>query len=248
LVIIVSVVAIETKVHGPAIGGGRVSRAELVAENLSERIIEGSFFAGQRLGTKTELREEYGVAVGTLNEAVRLLESRGLVNAKPGPQGGIFVAAPPAHIRLSHLILGLGKNALSVADSLEIRDALEAPIALHASRTASAADLKRLRKMAAQMGKCEDDPTSYLSRNWALHEAIAELSANRLLRTIYISLLDTARGGVRDVEPDEHFRAVWRENWRLHVDLVEAIACRDERRVVAAAEAHQPLSATLPSC
>lgn len=220
----------------------RVSRAERMAQQLSEKILGKQVLPGERLGTKTELREQYGVAAGTLNEAIRLLETRGLVDAKPGPRGGIFAAAPPAHVRLSHLILGLGGDALSVADQLEVRNALEVPVALHAARAARTRDITRLGKLVDRMGECQDDPKEYLRRNWDLHEAIAQLAGNELLRTIYVSLLDGAREAVRDVMPDDEFRATWRANWQLHVDLVDAIASGDPEQAARAAEAHTPMS------
>lgn len=216
-----------------------------MARQLSDQILSRQVGAGERLGTKDQLRERFGVAAGTLNEAIRLLETRGLVDLKPGPRGGIFVAAPPAHIRLSHLILGLGDEALSIADELEVRNALEVPIALNATKTARARDIAKLKRLVERMGKCENDPAEYLRRNWDLHEAIAQLATNELLRTIYVSLLESAREAVRDVEPDDEFRASWRKNWQLHVELVEAIASGEPARAIAAAEAHTPMSVTM---
>lgn len=217
-----------------------------MASDLAEQILGKQVQAGDRLGTKDELRERYGVASGTLNEAIRLLQTRGLVDLKPGPRGGIFVAAPPAHIRLSHLILALGDEALSVADEFEVRNALEVPIAVNAAKSAGSRDISRLRRLVDRMGKAGEDPAEYLRRNWELHEAIARLSPNELLRTIYVTLLDSARDAVRTVAPDEEFRASWRDNWQLHVDLVEAIASGDPARAVLAAEAHRPMSAMVP--
>src|SRR5207237_2073986 len=50
--------------------GARVSRAELVAREL-EREITDERQPGERLGTKEDLRKRFGVAVATVNEAVR---------------------------------------------------------------------------------------------------------------------------------------------------------------------------------
>ncbi|MFC9356030.1 FCD domain-containing protein [Rhodococcus sp. NPDC057014] len=223
------------------------SRAEAVAQKLTERILSKQVEPGHRLGTKAELRTEYGVAGGTLNEAIRLLETRGLVYAKPGPRGGIFVASPPAHIRLSHLVLELGNEAMSVADKLEIRNALEVPVAVHAAHAASDEDVSQLRNQVEAMGRCGDAPAEYFRLNWDLHEAIAQLGSNHLLRTLYLSLLDGARDAVRDVVPDDQFRATWKTNWQLHVDLVEAIASRDPHLAARAAEAHTPTAETVSS-
>src|SRR3954449_7086051 len=71
----------------------RVPRAEAVARDLEAEILGGRLAPGERIGTKDALRQRFGVAVATVNEAVRLLETRGLIEARPGPGGGGFVAA-----------------------------------------------------------------------------------------------------------------------------------------------------------
>lgn len=223
----------------------RTSRAQAVAERISELIVTEQVVPGDRLGTKTELQGQFGVAAGTLNEAVRLLETRGLVEARPGPRGGIFVARPSAHIRLSHLILGLGADAMSVSDTLEIRNALELPVALQAARNAGPEQLARLDEIVGAMARLGDQPREYLLRNWDLHEEIAGISANPLLRTIYVSLLETAREAVKDVAPDPDFATSFPQNLQLHRELVDAIASGQAERVRRAVEAHTPLSEAL---
>jgi DNA-binding FadR family transcriptional regulator len=221
----------------------RMSRAEALALLLSDRIVSKHVKPGERLGTKDELRQRYSVAAGTLNEAIRLLETRGLVAAKPGPRGGIFVSAPSVHVTLGHLILGLAEQALTVPDALEIRNALEVPLAVRASRNVKRVDARRLRRLLAAMEACSGSPSEYLRRNWDLHEAIAQLSDNELLRTIYLSLLDAARDSITDVRSDNDDENWWRANWQLHVELVEGIVSGDPERAARAAEAHTPMSA-----
>ncbi|WP_167048140.1 FCD domain-containing protein [Salinibacterium sp. ZJ454] len=218
----------------------RVSRSESVAHQVSEMITRQQVAPGARLGRKSDLREQFGVAASTLNEAIRLLESRGLVETRPGPQGGIFVAQPSAHLRLSHLILALDSNSLSVADGLEIRNALELPLAAHAAIHADREGLARLESIVTRMGQLRDDPAEYLRQNWQLHEEIARMSSNEMLRTIYISLLDTARQSLKQVAPDPQFHESWQENWALHRELVDAIASGSPGRARIAAERHAP--------
>jgi DNA-binding FadR family transcriptional regulator len=220
----------------------RTSRAQVVAEELSALIVGNAVRPGDRLGTKEELRHRFGVAVGTLNEAVRLLETRGLVDARPGPRGGIFVAQPSGHLRLSHLILGLGDDAMSVADSLEIRSALEVPLAAQAARHISSAQVAELEKIVEEMSELRDRPAEYLRRNWDLHATIAAASANQLLRTIYVSLLDTAREAVRDIAPDPDFARDFPQNLALHRELVAAVASGEVGRARRAAEAHNAVT------
>src|ERR1700744_4258006 len=101
--------------------GARVSRAELVAREL-EREIADEREPGERLGTKEDLRKRFGVAVATVNEAVRLLEMRGMIQARPGPGGGVFVARSSVRLAMSHVVLGFHTGSTSYAECLEVRD------------------------------------------------------------------------------------------------------------------------------
>jgi GntR family transcriptional regulator, transcriptional repressor for pyruvate dehydrogenase complex len=88
--------------------------------------------SGERLGTKDDLRKRFRVAVATVNEATRPLETRGLIEARPGPGGGAFVARPAARIAMSHVVLGFATGSTSYAECLELQDALEPLIDSHA--------------------------------------------------------------------------------------------------------------------
>jgi DNA-binding FadR family transcriptional regulator len=239
------VVNVDAGVTFDRIPDERMSRSEVVAQQVSALIAKNKVASGARLGRKSDLQAQFGVAASTLNEAIRLLESRGLVDARPGPQGGIFVAHPSAQIRLSHLILALDDNSLSVADGLEIRNALEIPLAVHAAKSADREGLARLEVIIDRMGELQDDAAEYLRQNWQLHEEIANMSSNTLLRTIYISLLDTARSALREVAPDSQFHETWRENWALHRELVDAISSGSPGRARIAAERHAPYAERL---
>jgi DNA-binding FadR family transcriptional regulator len=132
--------------------GARVSRAELVAREL-EREIADELQAGDRLGTKEDLRRRFGVAVATINEAVRMLETRGLVEARPGPGGGVFVSAPGARLAMAHAVLGFASETSTYEECLELRDALEPLVDRYAALYHRAADIRALNKVLDQMGR-----------------------------------------------------------------------------------------------
>jgi len=128
------------------------SRAESVAQRIEARIAELNLPSGYRLGTKQSLHQEFGVAVATFNESVRLLLSRGTISVRPGVKGGIFVASPPALVRLGRKMLELSGDSVSVSDCLVVRDRLESLVAEEAMRHRTAADVTQLRRMARAMG------------------------------------------------------------------------------------------------
>src|SRR3546814_20625196 len=66
------------------------SRAEAAAEQIAE--LARSAAPGTRLGSREELRALCGVSVGTLHEALRLLQSTSKIFVRPGHGGGVLAA------------------------------------------------------------------------------------------------------------------------------------------------------------
>ncbi len=80
-----------------------------------------------------------------------MLEMRGLIEARPGPGGGVFVAGPSTRIQLSHLVLGFRWSSSTVSDCLAIRMALEPLVCREAGAYRSPADVRALRGLLGRM-------------------------------------------------------------------------------------------------
>jgi GntR family transcriptional repressor for pyruvate dehydrogenase complex len=225
----------------------RVSRAEALARWLEAEILSSAVRPGDRLGTKDELKERFGVAVGTLNEAIRLLQARGLVDVRPGPRGGVFAREPSPFVRLGHQVLALKHQGVQAADCLQVRDALDPAVVADAVRHRTAADAAELRGRLARMREARGDPTAFQRANWDLHRRIAEISPNSILRNLYTSMLDVVSSELATVIPDADFGARTDELLSLHHELVDAIAAGDRQRAARAAERHGMLTAGPPS-
>lgn len=212
----------------------RISRAEAVASEL-ERMIDAEYERGERVGTKDELRDRFGVAVATLNEGIRLLEARGIVETRPGPGGGVFAGGAAKRLAFSHLVLGFSSGALAYAESLEIRDALEPVVCQHAAQHHRASDIRALKQTLKRMSG--DDPAAYFAANWALHREIAALCTNGPMRSIYVAVLEFLEASVNQAEIGEFDFAGFE---RVHADLVDAIDSGDPKRVERAVARHRP--------
>jgi len=216
----------------------RVSRAEALARRLEARILGGGIRAGDRVGTKEELRERFGVAVATVNEAIRLLQARGLVHVRPGPRGGVFASEPSPFVRLGHQVLALKHEGVRAADCLQVRDALEPVITIEAARHCSPADAAALRERMELMQAAAGDPTAFLRANWDLHRRVAEITPNRILRNLYVSLLDATESELGAVIPDSEFAGAVDGLLTLHRETVAAIVAGDHELARRAADRH----------
>lgn len=214
----------------------QVRRPEALARILEADLVERGLESGARLGTKADLRERYGVATTTVNEAIRVLEHRGVVHSKPGPGGGVFVSERSGWLALSQLVLGFKHSRTAAAEVLAVRDALEPLIASDAARHHRKRDLVDLRRLLKAMGSQVDDPAGYLRTNWAFHRRIADMCENDFARGLYDGLLDFAESQLADVEAIGVFDGS--TNLAVHQALLDAIASRDGDSVLTAVAEH----------
>jgi len=207
----------------------RPSRAETVADRLMGIATTG--LPGDRLGSKDELRTRCGVSVGTFNEAVRIAQSRGIVSVRPGPGGGVFVAAQSAMVRLGNSVLALDTNETSVAEAVRIRDALDPLLIEDALWHASPADIAGMREIIADMAVALEraDATAFVHANWHLHARIAAVSPHPVLRSLYVSLLDQIESHTLEVLPgsEQPLPEYIADRFRLHEAIVDAVDARD---------------------
>jgi DNA-binding FadR family transcriptional regulator len=224
------------------------TRPEQAAEQLAA--LAAAAEPGDRMGTKDELRAYCGVSVGTFNEALRLVQARGVVTVRTGRVGGLFASRQSPLVRLGHSVLALDDDAASasVLDAGRIRDALDPLLVEHAVRFASEADVAAMRAELTRMRAAGDDVNAieFIHANWALHVRIAEASPNAMLRCFYTSMVEIIESHTLSVGPprEEPLADGMARRYRLHVALVDAIAARDERRALELIHEHNEATGT----
>jgi DNA-binding FadR family transcriptional regulator len=217
----------------------RIYAAEELALRLEQQIVEQALRPGDRLGTKAEIAAQFGYSGGTVNEAVILLETRGMLEARPGPGGGLFSASPVSRVRLDRLLRGFRAGSAGLAECRSVRSALEPTLCFDAARLCDRSDATELRGILAGMQGSAADPAALLQLNWALHRRIAEISANALLRTLYLTVLHCVEEDTDDVEAGVARTPA--EALAVHEELVEALIEGGEGRLGRAVERHTPL-------
>ncbi|SFC66930.1 FadR/GntR family transcriptional regulator [Tropicimonas isoalkanivorans] len=69
----------------------RMSRPQIAAAAIKDWVVERGMRPGDRLPGEAELMAHFGMAKGTIREALRVLEAQGLIRTRTGPGGGAFV-------------------------------------------------------------------------------------------------------------------------------------------------------------
>ena len=119
------------------LGRSTNSLAEELVRRIERLVSQRGLEDTGRLGSKEELRQQFQVAHGTMNEAIRVLETRGVVELRRGPRGGVFVGAPSVYVRLGNALLGFRGDAGSVEQCLAVRNQIEPLAAIEAAKEAA---------------------------------------------------------------------------------------------------------------
>lgn len=182
----------------------KVPRAsELVAEKLRNLIIEGKVETGSYFPPEKELVIQLGVSRATLREALRMLETEGLISTKTGPKGGIVVQRPGTASLTRSLDLLLQLESTPFSHLLEARRLLEPVCANLAAERITAEEIEHLRTSLELMRQNVEDMQAYLKYQLQFHLAIFAAAHNDVLRLYTTSIgelitAQTAKSGLSE--------------------------------------------------
>lgn len=159
---------------------------EVVASQVRQQIVEGELVEGQRLPPEDDLTELFGVARTTLREALRVLESQGLIAIRRGRGGGPVVTHPDLEPISMALATVLQLQGTTVGDLDGARRLIEPQIAGQLARERDSADLTRLDNAidAASIAADRGDGIAFGLAAAGVHEALVESSGNQTLATL----------------------------------------------------------------
>src|SRR3546814_10365320 len=125
------------------------SRAWAAAEQIAE--LARSAAPGTRLGSREELRALCGVSVGTLHEALRLLQSTSEIFVRTGPGGGVFAGESSVLSDLIRSVHGQPPDADLFPQTARVLHALRPLLFADAIESIHAAGVSRLRHRVAAL-------------------------------------------------------------------------------------------------
>ena len=196
-----------------------------VAAAIGARVLSRALREGERLPSETELARQFGVNRSTVREALRELESRGLVQRRPGSK--LMSVSRPHHEAVaegvSHALL---LHDVTVRDVWEALTILEPPIARAAARAHTAQDLERIVAAAEAFIAGRADTEQAVQRSAELFRCVGQATHNPVLGLAQEPLLQLLEPSLRvmiDKVPQARARIA-----TAHRRLLEALEARDE--------------------
>lgn len=201
--------------------------AEIVADSLRKRITSGRLREGDLLPKQGELLEEFQVSKPSLREALRILETEGLITVLRGNIGGAIVHEP-GHRDAGYTIgLVLRSRSVAIADVGAALRQLEPICArLCAERPDRMSEvLPRLRDLHQRVIAVLDDDLAFSQLSRQFHEVLVASCGNQTMILLVGAL-----------------ESLWSEreqDWAQRASAAHAFPDRDMR--LAGVRAHQRL-------
>ncbi|WDP88430.1 MAG: FadR family transcriptional regulator [Desulfobacter sp.] len=98
---------------------------EHVVEQIQEAIFEGRIKPGERLPSEMKLKETFNTSRGTIREALRVLEHKGLVAIRTGVKGGAVIKQANSRAMRDGIELLIRHRQVSLEQLAEFRAHLE---------------------------------------------------------------------------------------------------------------------------
>lgn len=161
---------------------------EEVVSQVHDLIKEGKLKAGDQLPSERELAETFKVSRTSVREALRALETEGLVISRTGM--GTFVADLPIENLIAPLakLLIEGKDAL--AEVFELRKLIEPHIATLAAERATSRDIERMKRLLEKQREQVESGATGVEADSEFHFAIGQATHNHAIQKLVSGLLD----------------------------------------------------------
>lgn len=211
-----------------------------IVDQIQEAILSGSIKSGEKLPSERELKEMFQTSRGTLREALRVLEQKGLIQIKLGVGGGAMIKTANTEQIGESLDILIRSQKVSLSHLCEFREGVEGDVVALAAERATNADIKRLKELLkeakkhAEKGGSHRDP--FLEVDKKIHLALSQISRN----PIYISVLKMVHNNIHSyLDSFLHMeKRELMENYQDLYDMIQALEKGDVAKSKSIAQSH----------
>lgn len=208
---------------------------EIVATEIEEAIMSGSFAVGGQLPSEQQLADQFGVSRNVVREAFKFLKERQLIEIRNG--SGAYIKRPSTEPTSDALgrYLRLSGFHESIEDLYEARRILEGWNARLATQRADAHDLENLQSCLQRMETHINSMEHWSEADLDFHLAVAKATHNAFLSILLEPLVGQLRGVIAEgyLVPGAVERGL-----EAHRNLYQAIQSGDEEGAYQTIMAH----------
>jgi DNA-binding FadR family transcriptional regulator len=213
--------------------------AELVARQIRNAIIRGELSDGDTLPAESHRISEFEVSRPTRREAVRILESEGLVTVARGARGGARISSPNYEMVARAAGITLQAQGVTIGDLYEMRTLIEPPAARLVAQRNSEVAVPLLRAHIEKELAVIEDRDAVRGAIAEFHRLLIELAGNMTLIMVWQAIAGLVEDHMRlahrrapMADPAMQLRQL-RFGIKSHSKLVDLIEAKDGPGAVA---------------
>lgn len=217
----------------------RIKVVEEIIESLRQEIVSGRLSDGSRLPNERDLAARFGVSQPTIREAIRALETLGLVEAQHG--SGTFVRGKGAYALALALQTLLQIEGVGIVQILDVRQILGLWSIRQSARDADEAEIARVARSIEKLDQVNElkDIDEIIFDIIEFQRSVSAACRNPLLHsleTFLVTLLIELQVKTLRRRGIKFWRNRVAEFQVDRRDILEALVSRSEERAVAALE------------
>ena len=211
--------------------------SDLVAAEVVRALARGDYATGERLPAEPQLQQAFGVSRTVLREALKFVESRGMLSIRPG--SGAVVQPVAAWNLLDPLVLSAmlehHPTPAAFEQLMSVRTMIEPELARAAAEVIGDDELDHLAQLLLEMADQVEDPEAFLQHDVEFHNLINRCSGNLIAYSIMTSIEQPLRSSRRLTNTIPH--ALDRAQ-DAHQLIYDQLRDRDPERAAEAMRAH----------
>jgi DNA-binding FadR family transcriptional regulator len=202
-----------------------------VQEGIRSYIVRNRLRPGDPLKPEAELARRFGVSRNSVREAVKALESTGVLETRRG--SGVYVRDFSFAPLLDHLPYGLMQDRRALGELLSLRKTLEAGLIADALPAISEASIAAMRDVLESMRERSERGESFPDHDREFHRLLFVDLGNEML----LQLFDLFWQAFHRASPPQRGRTP-AEAYQAHVAIFEAILTGDAGEARSAIQDH----------
>jgi GntR family transcriptional repressor for pyruvate dehydrogenase complex len=197
---------------------------EEIVEQIRDEISQGRLSPGDQLPSERELSERFRVSRASVREAIRSMESMGLVTIRSGE--GTYVSSG-SHALLSPLVSVILQQEDVLLDIFEARKVIEPEIAALAARRARPEEIQQMEEILGEQARQIAQGESGVEADTAFHSLLTQSTKNK----IFLRLTDAIVDSLHETrERSLHVQGRPARSLAGHREILKAVRAKDPAR------------------
>jgi DNA-binding FadR family transcriptional regulator len=203
--------------------------AELIAETIRRRVVQGELKSGDALPSEPDLMTEFHVSRASLREAFRILEAESLIEVKRGARGGARIRLPRDDTAAKSIGILLQLRGATLREVFDARLIIEPPLIHQLANTRTDENLAELRQHIEYEREHIADFPAFAVAAAEFHRILMRQAGNITL-SLFVGMLDELylrhlTRFIARARPDQ--LSLNKASLTGHNQLLETIAARD---------------------